>query len=369
MEKVLHTLRVLEIGGLGPGPFCAMHLADLGADVISLVRPGNGGLPITGDLLNRGKRSVFADLKSPEGRALVLQLVRDADVLIEGMRPGSMERLGLGPQECHAVNPALVYGRMTGWGQHGPLAHTAGHDANYTALSGAMWGCSPADARPVAPVGVLGDIGGGALYLMTGLLAGVLQARASGQGTVVDAAIVDGAAHMLNLMLSMRSTGLVGDTRSTSLHTMAPFYDTYVCADGEHIVIGPIEPQFYQLLLQRLGLEGDPDFTGDQWDRRAWPQRRARLAALFLQHPQAHWQALLEGTDACFSAVLSPKAALHHPHLQARGVYAEPQDTLQASPAPRFGAAPYPINPTHPAGAHTEAVLQDLAQGGRGWRA
>ena len=178
MEKVLHTLRVLEIGGLGPGPFCAMHLADLGADVISLVRPGNGGLPITGDLLNRGKRSVFADLKSPEGRALVLQLVAQADILIEGMRPGSMERLGLGPQECHAVNPALVYGRMTGWGQHGPLAHTAGHDANYTALSGAMWGCSPADARPVAPVGVLGDIGGGALYLMTGLLAGVLQARA-----------------------------------------------------------------------------------------------------------------------------------------------------------------------------------------------
>ena len=307
MEKVLHTLRVLEIGGLGPGPFCAMHLADLGADVISLVRPGNGGLPITGDLLNRGKRSVFADLKSPEGRALVLQLVAQADILIEGMRPGSMERLGLGPQECHAVNPALVYGRMTGWGQHGPLAHTAGHDANYTALSGAMWGCSPADARPVAPVGVLGDIGGGALYLMTGLLAGVLQARASGQGTVVDAAIVDGAAHMLNLMLSMRSTGLVGDTRSTSLHTMAPFYDTYVCADGEHIVIGPIEPQFYHLLLQRLGLEGDPDFTGDQWDRRAWPQRRARLAALFLQHPRPTGRPCWKAQMRAFLPCSAPK--------------------------------------------------------------
>ncbi|MBV2162842.1 MAG: CoA transferase [Comamonas sp.] len=368
MKKVLHNLRVLEIGGLGPGPFCAMHLADLGADVISLVRPGNGGTPITGDLLNRGKRSVFADLKSPEGRQLVLQLVAQADILIEGMRPGSMERLGLGPQECHAINPALVYGRMTGWGQSGPLAHTAGHDVNYAALSGAMWGCSPADARPVPPFGVLGDIGGGALYLMTGLLAGVLQARASGQGTVVDAAIVDGAAHMLNLNLSMRATGLVGDTRSASLHATAPFYDTYVCADGEHIVIGPIEPQFYRLLLQRLGLEGDPDFTGDQWDRSAWPRRRARLAALFLHHPQAHWQALLEGSDACFAAVLSPQAALHHPHLQARGVYAQPDGTLQASPAPRFGAAPYPINPAGPAGAHTEALRQTLAQGGSGWR-
>ncbi|VUZ25314.1 Acetyl-CoA:oxalate CoA-transferase [uncultured Comamonas sp.] len=368
MKKVLQTLRVLEIGGLGPGPFCAMHLADLGADVISLVRPGNGGTPITGDLLNRGKRSVFADLKAPEGRDLVLQLMAQADILIEGMRPGSMERLGLGPQECHAIHPALVYGRMTGWGQSGPLAHTAGHDANYAALSGATWGCSPADARPVAPFGVLGDIGGGALYLMTGLLAGVLQARATGQGTVVDAAIVDGAAHMLNLNLSMYSTGLVGDTRDTSVHTTAPFYDTYVCADGEHIVVGPIEPQFYQLLLQRLGLEGDPDFTGDQWDRSAWPRRRARLAALFLQHPQAHWQALLEGTDACLTAVLSPQAALHHPHLQARGVYAAPGGTLQASPAPRFGAAPYPINPSGPAGAHTEALLHTLAQGGSGWR-
>lgn len=369
MQKVLQGLRVLEIGGLGPGPFCAMHLADLGADVISLVRPGGSGGPaITGDLLNRGKRSVFANLKSPEGRDLALQLVRNADVLIEGMRPGGMERLGLGPAECHAVNPALVYGRMTGWGQHGPLAHTAGHDANYAALSGAMWGCSPADARPVPPFGVLGDIGGGALYLMTGLLCGVLQARATGQGTVVDAAIVDGAAHMLNLMLSMRATGLVGDTRDTSLHTTAPFYDTYVCADGEHIAIGPIEPQFYQLLLQRLGLEQDPDFTGDQWDRSAWPRRRARLAALFLQHPQAHWQQLLEGSDACFAPVLSPQAAAQHPHLQARGVYASPDGTLQASPAPRFGTTPYPINPCSPAGAHTEAVLQDLARGGHGWK-
>ena len=367
MQKILQGLRVVEIGGLGPAPFCAMHLADLGADVITLTRPRSGPA-ITGDLLYRGKRSVFADLKTPAGRELVLHLVRDADILIEGMRPGSMERLGLGPQECHAINPALVYGRMTGWGQSGPLAHTAGHDANYAALSGAMWGCSPADARPVPPFGVLGDIGGGALYLMTGLLAGVLQARANGQGTVVDAAIVDGAAHMLNLMLSMRATGLLGDTRDTSLHTTAPFYDTYVCADGEHISVGPIEPQFYQLLLQLLGLQDDPDFTGDQWERSAWPQRRARLAALFLQQPLAHWQALLEGTDACCAAVLSPQAAAQHPHLQARQSYAPAGDTLQASPAPRFGSSPYPINPCDPVGTHTQQVLQAVAQGASAWR-
>ena len=211
--KVLDSVRVLEIGGLGPGPFCAMHLADLGADVISVVREAPNAGP-TGNLLNRGKRSVFADLKTGDGRRLVLDLVKDADALIEGMRPGVMERLGLGPADCHAVNPRLVYGRMTGWGQSGPLAPRAGHDNNYAAVSGALWGSSPAGARPVSPFAVLGDIGGGALYLMAGLLAGIVQARATGRGTVVDAAIVDGAAHMLNLNLSAREKGLVADQRA-----------------------------------------------------------------------------------------------------------------------------------------------------------
>ena len=338
--KVLDSVRVLEIGGLGPGPFCAMHLADLGADVISVVRETKGR-ETTGALLNRGKRSVFADLKTEKGRKLVLALVAEADALIEGMRPGVMERLGLGPAECLAINPRMVYGRMTGWGQSGPLAPRAGHDTNYVAVSGALWGSSPAEARPVSPFAVLGDIGGGAMYLMTGLLSGIVQARATGRGTVVDAAIVDGSAHMLNLMLSARQSGLVADVRGQSIHDSAPFYDTYVCGDGHHITVGALEPQFYDELLQTLGLAGDPDFNGPQWDKAAWPARRARLAALFLAQPRAHWQALLEPTDACFGAVLSPVEAAVHPHMRARGVYSERQGVLQAAPAPRFDGAAY----------------------------
>lgn len=367
--KVLDSVRVLEIGGLGPGPFCAMHLADLGADVISVVRKSQGDTP-TGSLLNRGKRSVFADLKTEEGRQLVRALVAEADALIEGMRPGVMERLGLGPEECMALNPCLVYGRMTGWGQSGPLAPRAGHDTNYAALSGALWGCSPADARPVSPFAVLGDIGGGALYLMTGLLSGIIQARTTGRGTVVDAAIVDGAAHMLNLNLSARQRGVVADERGRSMYDSSPFYETYVCADGKHITVGAIEPQFYALLVATLGLEGDADFVTGQWDKAAWPRRRARLAALFLAQPCAHWQALLEPTDVCFGAVLSPPEAAEHPHMRARGVYVEQAGTLQAVPAPRFDGAAYAPGEACAPGAHTPQVLAQLtAQGAGGvWR-
>lgn len=357
--KVLDSVRVLEIGGLGPGPFCAMHLADLGADVISVVRKTKSK-ETTGALLNRGKRSVFADLKTEEGRQLVLALVADADALIEGMRPGVMERLGLGPDECLAVNPRLVYGRMTGWGQTGPLSPRAGHDTNYAAVSGALWGCSPADARPVSPFAVLGDIGGGAMYLMTGLLSGIVQARATGRGTVVDAAIVDGSAHMLNLMLSARQSGLVTDVRGQSIHDSAPFYDTYVCADGHHITVGAIEPQFYALLLDVLGLANDPDFTGPQWDKASWPTRRSRLAALFLAQHRAHWQVLLEPTDACFGAVLSPLEASLHPHMQARGVYKEVQGTLQAAPAPRFDDQLYEPGAMCVTGEHTQEIMTIL---------
>ncbi|TDS83269.1 CaiB/BaiF CoA-transferase family protein [Comamonas sp. JUb58] len=369
--KVLDGIKVLEIGGLGPGPFCAMHLADLGADVISIVREEKGAAP-TGNLLNRGKRSVFADLKSAEGKALVLALVRDADVLIEGMRPGVMERLGLGPAECQALNPALVYGRMTGWGQTGPLAPRAGHDNNYAAVSGALWGCSPADARPVSSFAMVGDIGGGALYLMTGLLAGVIQARSSGKGSVVDAAIVDGAAHMLNLALSARQRGVVADVRGQSIHDSSPFYETYVCADGEHITIGSIEPQFYALLLQTLGLADDPDFAApqSQWDKALWPRRRARLQALFITEPRAHWQRLMEDSDVCFGMVLSPLEAAAHPHMQARGVYHEQGGVLQAAPAPRFDGQAYDTPAMCAAGAHTEAVLAQVSagDGSAAWR-
>ncbi|MEG0919851.1 MAG: CaiB/BaiF CoA-transferase family protein [Comamonas sp.] len=368
--KVLNSIKVLEIGGLGPGPFCAMHLADLGASVISIVREEKNAVP-TGNLLNRGKRSVFADLKTPEGKALVLALVQEADVLIEGMRPGVMERLGLGPSDCMAVNPKLVYGRMTGWGQSGPLAPRAGHDNNYAALSGALWGCSPADARPVSSFAMVGDIGGGALYLMTGLLAGIINARQTGQGTVVDAAIVDGAAHMLNLALSARQKGVVTDQRGTSIHDSAPFYETYVCADGHHITIGSIEPQFYTLLLDTLGLTSDADFNSPQWDKAAWPKRRARLQSIFIQQPRAHWQQVFEGSDVCFGAVMSPLEASTHPHMQARGVYTTQGGVLQAAPAPRFDGAAYPAGDMCAAGAHTDAVLAAVGAGkaGAAWSA
>lgn len=363
MNKVLEGVRVLEIGGLGPGPFCAMHLADLGANVISVVRQTAAGVP-TGSLLNRGKRSVFADLKLDDGRQLVLDLARDADALIEGMRPGVMERLGLGPQECLRINPRLVYGRMTGWGQDGPLAPRAGHDTNYVAVAGALWGCSPADAAPISPFAVLGDIGGGALYLMIGLLSGILQARASGRGSVVDAAIVDGAAHMLNLMLSARQRGFVADQRGHSIHDSSPFYATYVCADGHHVTVGALEPQFYGTLLATLGLADDPAFRGPQWDQAQWPTRRARLAALFLTQPRAHWQALLEPTDACFGVVLSPLESAQHPHMHARGVYAESAGVFQAMPAPRFDGIAYQPGPVCAPGAHTQAVQEALTRGG-----
>lgn len=310
--KVLDSVRVLEIGGIGPGPFCAMHLADLGADVVSIVRPeAEPAATSAASALSRGKRSVFADLKSPEGRDLVLALMRDADALIEGMRPGAMERLGLGPEACQALNPRLVYGRMTGWGQDGPLAQAAGHDNNYAAVSGALWGCAPADARPVSPFATLGDIGGGAMYLMTGLLAGIVQARATGRGTVVDAAIVDGAAHMLNLMLHARQRGLVADERGHSIHDSAPFYETYACADGGFITVGAIEPQFHALLLDRLGLAGAAAFQGPQWDRAAWP-RGARSCRCCSPPGPARtgsncWRAAMPASAPC-SALWKPPA-------------------------------------------------------------
>ena len=360
--KVLDSVKVLEIGGLGPGPFCAMHLADLGASVISIVREDKSTTP-NSSLLNRGKRSVFADLKTPEGKALVLALTQEADVLIEGMRPGTMERLGLGPADCMAVNAKLVYGRMTGWGQSGPLAPRAGHDNNYAALSGALWGCGPADARPVSSFAMLGDIGGGAMYLMTGVLAGIINARQTGQGTVVDAAIVDGAAHMLNLALSARQKGIVTDERGTSIHDSSPFYETYLCADGRHITVGSIEPQFYALLLETLGLSDDPDFTSPQWDKTAWPKRCVRLQGIFITQPQAHWQQIFESTDACFGAVMSPLEASTHPHMQARGVYTTQGGVLQAAPAPRFNGVSYPAGDMCAVGAHTEAVLAAVGAG------
>jgi len=369
--RVLSGLRVVEISGIGPGPFCAMHLADLGADVIGVGRKeaARDGKPVR-SILSRGKRLVEADLKTASGRDLVLALVTHADVLIEGMRPGVMEKLGLGPAPCAALNPRLVYGRMTGWGQTGPLAHAAGHDNNYLSVSGALWQASPADQRPVTPFTTVGDIGGGALYLAVGLLSAVLRARETGHGNVVDAAILDGSAHALNLMLHARHAGMVSDTRGHSIHDSSPFYETYVCADGQYITIGAIEPQFYALLLQTLGLQEDPAFQSAQWDRSTWPALRARLATVFLGRTRAQWQQQMEGSDICFGAVLSPAEAAQHPHNIARQVYLQPEGVLQTAPAPRFGSQAYAPGAMAGSGEHTAAVLGrvDAGEAASVWR-
>ena len=337
----LSGLRVVEIAGLGPAPFCGMLLADMGADVVLVERAGGGDTLSLGKnaIVNRGKRSLALDLKDPAAIDAVLRLVDGADALIEGMRPGVMERLGLGPDTCLARNPRLVYGRMTGWGQDGPLAQAAGHDINYIALSGALWFSGQPGSPPMAPPTLVGDIGGGALYLAMGMLAALLSARQTGVGQVIDAAIVDGSANLMNLLLSLHATGQQPLERGRGLLDGPHWYASYACADGLFVSVGALEPQFNALLFARLGLGDDPDFR-NAYDPRRWPALRERLAALFATQPRAHWVALLEGSDACFAPVLTPREALAHPHLAARAVYAETDGVLQAAPAPRFSATP-----------------------------
>jgi crotonobetainyl-CoA:carnitine CoA-transferase CaiB-like acyl-CoA transferase len=340
---VLSGLRVVELAGLGPAPFCGMLLADMGADVVLVERAGMlADDPLSfgrNAIFNRGKRSVALDLKDPAAVDAVLRLVDGADALIEGMRPGVMERLGLGPDTCLARNPRLVYGRMTGWGQDGPLAQAAGHDINYIALSGALWFSGAAGTPPTAPPTLVGDLGGGALYLALGVLAALLSARSTGTGQVIDAAIVDGSANLMNLLLSLHATGRQPFERGQGLLDGPHWYGSYACADGRFVSVGALEPRFNALLFARLGLAGDPDFS-DAYDAGRWPRLRERLAALFAAQPCAHWVALLEGSDACFAPVLTPAEALAHPHLAARGVYARRDGVLQAAPAPRFSATP-----------------------------
>lgn len=338
----LAGLRVLEIAGIGPGPFSGMLLADLGADVVVIDRPpadtDGADVAATG-VLGRGKRRVVLDLKSTQGIAAALELVEHSDALIEGMRPGVMERLGLGPEICLARNPRLVYGRMTGWGQDGPLASAAGHDLNYIALSGALWYAGEPGGAPLAPPTLVGDIGGGALYLVIGLLAGMMSARQTGRGQVVDAAIVDGSAHMMNLLLGLMPGGHFVIERGASLLDGPHWYSTYRCADGNFISVGALEPKFYRLLLEKLGLAADARFA-DGFSRAAWPRLRQCFSELFAQRTRDEWCVLLQGTDACFAPVLSPPEAAAHPHMAARGVYSNEGGILQANPAPRFSATP-----------------------------
>jgi alpha-methylacyl-CoA racemase len=358
----LTGVRIVELAGIGPSPMCAMLLADLGATVLRVDRPGGNRLgmqrPLRHDLVLRNRRIVEVDLKSDAGIALVLELVEQADALIEGFRPGVTERMGLGPDVCLARNPRIVYGRMTGWGQDGPLAMAAGHDLNYIALTGALDAIGREGQPPSVPLNLIGDYAGGALYLALGLLSAIIEARGSGQGQVVDAAMVDGAASLATLFYGMVASGLHRPPRGTNmLDSGCYFYDVYQCADGKWVSVAPLERRFYDELLQRLGI--DPSQLGEQHDREAWPQARAVLAATFLTRTRDEWSALLEGTDACFSPVLGFAEAIDHPHLKARGTFVEIDGIPQPAPAPRFSRTPTgtPHAPIPPSPASTDAAM------------
>lgn len=359
----LQGLRVIELASIGPGPMCAMLLADMGADVVRVDRtePSGLGVPIDKrfEVTGRSRRSVALDLKNPAGRDAVLRLVERADVLIEGFRPGVAEKLGLGPGDCRARNPRLVYGRMTGFGQTGPLAQAAGHDLNYIALTGALDAIGPAGAKPVPPLNLVGDYGGGALYLAMGLLAALHERQSSGRGQVVDAAMVDGAASLMSIFYGLHAGGRWGEPRGENLlDGGAPFYDTYETADGRHVSIGALEPKFFAELVQRIGL--DARFVARQYDRRAWPELRAALAAALRSKTRAQWCALLEGTDACFAPVLSLDEAPAHAHAAARGGFVELDGVVQPGPAPRFSRSGSRTPQPPPAvGAHTDALLAE----------
>ncbi|WP_369360081.1 CaiB/BaiF CoA transferase family protein [Streptomyces sp. cg2] len=357
----LSGVRVVELAGIGPGPFAAMLLADLGADVVRVDRPGGAGLRIdpAADLTNRNKRSVLVDLKQPAGVAQVLDLAERADVLIEGYRPGVAERLGVGPEPCLARNPRLVYGRMTGWGQQGPLSATAGHDIAYIAITGALGMIGPPDGPPAVPANLLGDYAGGSLYLVIGVLAALQHARTDGgAGQVVDAAIVDGTAHLTAMIHGMLAAGGWQDRRGANLlDGGTPFYGTYETADGGYMAVGALEQRFYAEFIRLLGIE---DEVPGRDDLAAWGELRTAIAARFRTRTRAEWTAVFEASDACVAPVLSLREAPGHPHLAARGTFAEHAGLTQPAPAPRFSATPGTLRrpPARP-GADTEEVARD----------
>lgn len=361
----LHGIRIVEFAALGPAPMGCMILADLGAEVVRIERKLPAGAKPASelfdpkiDILNRSRRVVSLDLKKPEGLAAAKQLAASADVLIEGFRPGVMERLGLGPDDCLAANPRLVYGRMTGWGQTGPLANSAGHDINYLSLSGALHAIGEPGGKPVVPLNLVADCGGGAMLLVVGVLAAALEARTSGKGQVVDAAMTDGSALLMTMMYTLKAMGNWTQERGSNLlDGGAHFYDTYRCADGKYISIGPIEPQFYTLFLHKTGIT-DPDFK-QQWERARWPELKTRLAAHLETRTRDEWCALLEGSDACVAPVLDMDEAPEHPHNQARGTFIEVGGVIQPAPAPRFSRS-IPAQPRPPVvGATGADVLSD----------
>jgi alpha-methylacyl-CoA racemase len=347
MSGPLAGVRVVELAGIGPGPFCGMLLADMGADVLRIDRLERAdlGLPLEPkfDVMARGRRSIALDLKIPSSIELVLALVAKADVLIEGFRPGVTERLGLGPDACLARNPRLVYGRITGWGQDGPLSQAAGHDINYVALSGALHAIGRAGGAPVPPLNLVGDFGGGAMYLAFGIACALCEARASGRGQVIDAAMSDGAANLMAIFYGRIAAGLWRDQRGiNALDGGSPWYDVYETSDGKHVALGAIEGRFYTELIDRLGLASAE--LPAQHDRTQWPQLRATLAATFKTKSRDEWRQILEGTDACFAPVLSLAEAPQHPHNRARGTFVERDGVIQPAPAPRFSRTPGAIS-------------------------
>lgn len=350
--------RVIELAGIGPGPFCGMMLSDMGAEVIRIERPG-GPADAPQDVLARNRRSVAVDLKSPAGVATVLKLVESADALFEGFRPGVTERLGLGPEECQARNPKLVYGRMTGWGQEGPMAQAAGHDINYIGLSGALHGIGRAGERPVPPLNLVGDFGGGGMLLAFGMVCALLETQKSGKGQVVDAAMVDGAATLMSMFFSMAAAGRFTDQRGTNLlDGGAHFYDTYETSDGEHICIGSIEPQFYALLVEKAEL--DPELFKPQMNPAQWPKLKAELIRVFKTKTRDEWREIMEGTDVCFAPVLSIFEAPDHPHNKARNSFLTIDGVTQPAPAPRFDRTVAEVRHAAPKpGADSQAVLAD----------
>jgi alpha-methylacyl-CoA racemase len=361
MAGPLQGLRVVELAGIGPGPHAAMILGDLGADVVRIERPGKGGGVPKGsyDAMLRNRRSVAADLKSDEGRDRVLRLIAKADVLIEGYRPGVTERLGLGPEDCAKVNERLVYARMTGWGQSGPRSVQAGHDINYISLNGLLHSIGRAGERPVPPLNLTGDFGGGSMFLIVGILAALWERQTSGKGQVVDAAMIDGSSVLMTMMWGMRAGGLWSDERGVNmLDSGAPYYDTYTCADGRYVAAGAIEPQFYAEMLKGLGL--DAAELPDQNDVGRWPELRARFTEAFASKDRDHWAKVFAATDACVTPVLSFGEVETEPHVTERDTFYRDGDALLPSPAPRFSRS-VPSTPTSPnePGADIEAVLRD----------
>jgi alpha-methylacyl-CoA racemase len=355
--------RVIEFAGIGPGPMCAMLLSDMGADVLRIDRTSAAGLGISMrtkfDLLNRGRRSVAFDLKKPEAIDAVKRLVEKADALIEGFRPGVMERLGLSPDQCLARNPRLVFGRMTGWGQEGPLAEAAGHDINYIALTGALHSIGRTGDRPLPPLNLVGDFGGGALYLALGVVAGLLEAQKSGKGQVVDAAMVDGASSLMTAIYGIKAAGMWTNNRGENLlDTGAHFYEVYETSDGKFVSIGSIEAKFYEELLDLSGLKGQE--LPNQMDRTAWPALKNQLTKIFKSKTRDEWCKIMEGSDVCFAPVLSMEEAPKHAHNRQRGTFVEVEGVVQPGPAPRFSRTPGEIQrPPASPGEHTEEALRD----------